>query len=93
MLVSQNCVCSSINFINKYIVVMFEYKLYFVKVQNIILYIKYVIRMKKGYDYNILHSYFRSHITETASNDFHLHKHRLEHIGNSTGEMRYSFLQ
>ena len=49
--------------------------------------------MKKGYDYNILHSYFRSHITETASNDFHLHKHRLEHIGNSTGEMRYSFLQ
>ena len=49
--------------------------------------------MKKGYDYNILHSYFRSHITETALNDFHLHKHGLEHIDNSTGEMRYSFLQ
>ena len=42
--------------------------------------------MKKRYDYNILHSYFRSHITETALNDFHLHKHRLKHIGNSTGE-------
>ena len=61
-----------------------------------ILHIKYAsitIRMKKRYDYNILHSYFRSHITETALNDFHLHKHGLEHIDNSTGEMRYSFLQ
>ena len=96
MLVSQNCVCSSINFISKYIFVMFEYKLYFVEIQYIIWYIKYVsitIRMKKWYDYSILQSYFRSHITETALNDFHLHKHGLEHIDNSTGEMRYSFLQ
>ena len=51
------------------------------------------VRMKKWYDYIILQSYFRSHITETALNDFHLHKRGLEHIDNSTGEIRYSFLQ